>query len=188
MKLRSIIAAALAAVLGGCAADNNASLQWGPICFPTETCTFSETCDAQYIGLIELQTAATQLWLFAQVNNQRPSTEVLDIGQLDTATAFIRELVIENDVTPVTVTVPVAFTVPTSGTGVISLPIPNALGGTVAGQVTYQVRARGVWGDETSFETAALEVGVVVCDSCGTTCATGGCPVASGQSPIACGS
>ena len=189
MKLRSIIVAALAAVLGGCAADNNASLKWGPICFPTETCTFSESCDAQYIGPVEfLSTRTTPLALFVEVANQRPSTENLGQGQLDTATAYIRELVIENDLTGLETVVPVAYVVPTQGTAVITLLIPAP-----GASTTFLVRMRGAWADETSFETAVLEVPVYVCTAAACafvpTCAAGtGCPYDTGQAPIACGS
>ncbi|HSN91186.1 MAG TPA: hypothetical protein VLS93_08145 [Anaeromyxobacteraceae bacterium] len=186
MKLRPFAAAALAALAAGCA-DNNASLRWGPICFPSDDCTFSSTCDAQYIGFIELDSAAPSVWLLVEVHNQRPSTENLDYGRLDTAYAYIQELVITNDLTPVEYVVPAVFVIPSSGTGVISVLIPNAVAGSAV--VAYQVRMRGVWGDGTGFESAALEIPVYTCGGCGWTCPAGtGCPVDSGQAPIACGS
>jgi hypothetical protein len=186
VKLRSIIAAALAALAAACA-DNNASLKWGPICFPTQDCTFSESCDAQWIGPVEFVAAGTNpLALFVEVANQRPSTENEGQGQLDTATAYVRELVIE-DASGAETVVPVAYVVPTSGTAVITLLIPPP-----AATGNYEVRLRGAWGDETSFETAALVIPVRVCAAAACdfvpSCAAGtGCPYDTGQAPIACG-
>lgn len=191
MKARSLAVAVLALVASACA-DNNASLKWGAICSPPDDCSFGESCDAQYIGPVEFDSSSTEpyLILFVDVANQRPPTDTEDQGQLDTATAYVRELLIEDDFTGAEVVVPVAYQVPTSGTSVVTLliPAPAAAAGTIE---TYRIRMRGVWGDETSFETAAFVVPVSVCTGAGClyvpTCALGGCPVASGQAPITCG-
>lgn len=187
MNSRILAAPALALLLGACTVDNNASLAWGPICFPSDDCTFESTCGAQYIGPYLVDPANGLLELFVQVNNQRADNADETTGNVNTATAYIREYEIEFLGGGLTTTaIPVAFTVPASGTAVVWLPVPFPTGMANA-QVTARVKAKGVYGDEREFETAALEIPISVCTGCGTTCATTGCPVSAGQSPIACG-
>jgi hypothetical protein len=198
VKLRSIIAAALAALLAACA-DNNASVQWVAICLPPDDdCVFSDTCDAQSIGEVWIDTLESNLlWLTVQFDNNRPSNEIVEQGQLNTADAYIQGYDVEFE--GVGLSVPASsydvpsYIVPAAGSAVVSVFVPVlALGPAGGTYVTALVRTRGVYGDGSGFETAAVEIPMIVCSGCigppGCPAATptlvGTCPPTVGQSPL----
>lgn len=195
---------ALAIALAGCTADNNASIRIQSICSPPDTCTFSSTCDLQYIGIITLDTAATDyLWLFLQVNNQLSDNSDPQRGKLNTNDAFVEEYVVEYEgltwTDPSTgatggapaITGRLQSQVPAGGSAVVSvLPIPPGIGASAStiGTVVAKVRLKGKLGDEQPFETARMEIPIRICSGCVgvPTCTTGVpalCPPNPGQLP-----
>lgn len=192
MKTRTIAALGLALALAACGAPNS-SVQWGGICAPTDDCTFTEVCDAQYIGNVAIDLAVSQsLWLFVQLDNARVDNTDASTGHVNNAHAFVQEFEFEFGDGGPTATSPVTSSmVPAAGTAVISMQVPftgiAAAPGTVIGVLA---RARGVFGDGTKFETGDLQFPVTVttvpvpADYCtGTTVPTFVCPTV-GQMPI----
>ena len=92
MKTRlSPLLAVLTLAVAGCAVDNMGSVQIYALCSMPDTCTFSGTCDAQYIGQTILDVALQdQLPLAIQVNNQRPP-----VTPVNTADAHVKTYVTE---------------------------------------------------------------------------------------------
>lgn len=196
MKTR-LAALALALAGAACTADNNASVQVQRICAPPEDgCTFSATCDLQYIGVVTMDTAVTdQLWLFLQVNNQLPDDTDAQRGKLNTNDAFVEEYQVEYEglAAPAT-SGRLQSLVPAGGSAVVSVfPIPPAIGASIAvtGDVIAKLRLKGKYGDEESFETARLEIPIRICSGCvgAPVCADGSpaalCPPNPGQLPLA---
>lgn len=198
MKLRSILAAGALALLASACADNNASVQWVAVCLPTDDCSFSSTCDAQYIGELALDTSLSNvLWLVVQYDNNRPSTENLDQGQLDTSDAYIQGYDVEFDAVGISVPasawdVP-SYWVPSAGSSVASVFVPVLAAAPAAGiYVTALVTTRGVYGDGSAFETDAIELPIFLCDGClglpgcppSTPTLVGTCPPTLGQAPL----
>src|SRR5512143_2713466 len=186
-------AAALGALAGagGCV-DNRASIQLQAICAPPATCTFTEKCDAQYIGYPALDKGASPndtLWLTLQVANQLPNNQNLDTGRLNTNNAHVDEVAIEFEggLTG-TQTTGSNYEIPAEGTSVISTQLD--LAAAAAGEVLARIRARGYLDDGTRFETGEFPVTVIVCASGCAPAACGGgrtCPPDSeGQLPLAC--
>jgi hypothetical protein len=207
--MKKALAAVLAAATLSCA-DNNASVQFQAICAPPDDgCTFAETCDAQYIGLSQMDVGVTdRLWLTMQFANQLLNNADPDTGRANTNDAQIREFRIEYDAP---VALPDAsvrvgpFRVPASGNAVVSVfPIPAEIGALLRPAipasvpaaplfvtVVARVRALGIYDNQSSFETAEYEVPVQVCNGClGTfaVCpdlsAAGLCPPNDGQLPV----
>lgn len=196
MKTR-LAALALALAGAACTVDDSASIQVQTICAPPEDgCTFSSTCAMQYIGIITMDTAVTdQLWLFLQVNNQLADDADPARGKLNTNDAYVEGYEVEYEGLPA----PAASgrlqsLVPAGGSAVISvLPIPPAVGAGIAvtGDVVAKLRLKGKLGDESSFETARIEIPVRICSGCvgAPTCGDGSaaslCPPNPGQLPLA---
>jgi hypothetical protein len=195
VKIPLIAAVGLILALGACGAPNS-SVQWGGICsLPTDAtqCTFTEKCDAQYIGNVELDLAVSRsLWLVVQLDNARTDNTVADTGHVNNAQAYVQEYEFEFGSGGATATTPVTSSVvPAAGTAVISMQVPfagiSASPGTV---VSVLARARGVFGDGTKFETGQLQfpvtittLGFPVCPPA-TPTLTGVCPPAFGQVPV----
>lgn len=176
MKTRlSPLLAALALAVAGCV-DNMGSVQIHALCSMPDTCTFSSTCDAQYIGETILDVALQdQLMLAIQVNNQRTP-----VAPVNTADAHVTSYVTEYSA-PAGVTVPgtsgsvSSFVVPAGGSSVITVqPITSALGAALVAQVPASTfvdliahtRLKGDYDDQTSFETAQFDFAIRVCSGC----------------------
>jgi hypothetical protein len=195
-RLAALASAVLLGVFAGASgcADNRASIQTQAICFPTDNCTFSETCEAQYIGYPTLdKSVSTSLWLFLQVANQLPNNEDVSIGRLNTNDAHIDETSIEYEgALAGTQLVGSNYRVPAEGTAVVSvrMGLSGAVAGTAAAptEVLARVRFRGYLDDGTRFETGDFPVSVKVCTGCAPAiCAApdDACPQ-EGQRPVAC--
>jgi hypothetical protein len=187
----AIVLGALAGA-GGCA-DNRASIQVQAVCVPTDDCTFSDTCDAQYIGYPTLDTTTSTsgvLWLILQVENPLPDNSDEEIGRVNTNDAHIDETVIEYEGSIGTLgraAIGSNFYVPASGSAVVSVQVP--LSGASAGVVIAKIRMRGYLDDDSRFETGEFPVAVRICAGCvGTLCAGAAtCPPDSdGQLPLTC--
>jgi hypothetical protein len=190
MKTR-LSALALATLALACA-DNGASLEPYAICAPPDDeCVFSSECDAQFIGVVALDTAvSSQLWLFIQVNNQLPNNADLSAGRVNTNDAFVTEYEVEYEGAGGGSSMGrLQSVVPASGSAVISVFLePPA----VAGVVVAKLRLKGKYTDQSEFETAEFEIPITVCQGClgfsacpaGETL-TSACPPTAGQSPIA---
>lgn len=164
MKIPLIVAVGLTLALGACSAPNT-SVQWGPICVPTDDCTFAETCDAQWIGDVVLDPGtSTSLWLIVQVANTRTDNTDASTGHVKTTDAYIQEFDFEFEGSSRTATTLVSsYLVPGAGTSVVSVQIPFPLGSVSYGTVvTALVRAKGVFADGSKFETGELRVPVTV--------------------------
>jgi hypothetical protein len=193
--LAAVLALGAAVGLDGCA-DDRAAIQIQAVCSPPEDCTFSGSCDMQFIGYPTIDVGTTtRLWLFLQVENQLPDNTDLDLGRLNTNDAHIDETKIEYDGAPLPpVEVGSNFNVPAGGTAVVSVDaIPAAVGGLLATYSTTEVVARirfgGYYDDDTRFETGEFPITIRVCSGCvGAVC--GGAPTclpsSDGQLPIAC--
>ncbi len=201
MKTRiAVLASAvlLGALAGanGCT-DNRASVQPQMICAPTNNCTFSSTCDAQYIGYPTLDKGASTndtVWLVLQVGNNMTNNANVELGRANTNDAHLDETVIEYEGAMVgTQSVGSNFDVPAAGTAVVSvkLYLSGATAGTgvATNEVIAHIRFRGYLDDGTRFETGDFPVTVLVCSSGCAPVACGGatCPPDSeGQLPLAC--
>ncbi len=193
----TLAALASAVVLGalagasGCTVENRASVQTQMICAPPASCTFSDACDAQYIGYPTLDksvnTAGT-LWLTLQIGNNMPNNASLELGRANTNDAHIDEASVEYEGAMTgTQTIGSNFDVPAAGTAVVSARLN--LAAAAAGEVLAHLRFRGYLDDGTRFETGDFPISVVVCASGCAPVACGGltCPPDSeGQLPIAC--
>src|SRR5574342_645064 len=80
-------------------ADNNASVRISALCLPPEdptSCTFSSTCDAQFIGQTVIDVGATNhLWTIVQVDNLLPNNAKPDTFRTNTNDAFVQEYEVE---------------------------------------------------------------------------------------------
>ncbi len=196
MKTR-ILTLASVALLGalagasGCS-ENRASVQTQAICVPTNDCKFSDACDAQYIGYVELDKNTSTndvLWLLLQVANNLPNNANEAIGRTNTNDAHIDETSIEYEgAVGGEETVGSNFWVPAAGTAVVSVKM--SLGGAGAGEVLAHVRFRGYYDDGTRFETGDFPISIRVnpVPAIGAACGGGAtCPPESeGQLPLTC--
>jgi hypothetical protein len=156
--------------------DTNAPIQIYAICAPpdADTCSFAAKCDAQYIGVNTVDTAAAQrYWLFVEVHNQLPVNEDGGIGRVNTNDAYVQEVT----VTYRGLTLPAAShllqsVVPAAGTSVISIfPLTEATVaaiGAVAGTVDIVavVTLKGLLADGSKWESAPWEIPIRVCTGC----------------------
>lgn len=202
MKTRPLILALLALGPAGCA-DNMTSIEINAICAPPDdaaSCTFSATCDAQFIGIASVDVGLTDtLWLIVQMNNQ--TTNNADPGSFRTNShdAYVEEVSTEYEAPfPIGDTRQRVgpYVVPANGSSVVSMfPVTSAAAAQIRGAVgpvpvgiVAKVKASGHYQDQSAFETAAYEVAVEVCNGCfdPNPCTTG-VPVAVcpnfGQSP-----
>lgn len=195
MKTR-LAALALALAGAACTGDNNASIQVQQICAPTEDCTFAATCDMQYIGVVTMDTALTdQLWLFLQVNNHLADDADEQRGKLNTNDAYVEEYEVEYEgLAAPDVSGRLQTLVPAGGSAVVSVfPIPSTVGAMIAttGDVIAKLRLKGKYADESSFETAQIDIPIRICSGCTAVpvcesgAAAGLCPPNPGQLPVA---
>jgi hypothetical protein len=188
---RRLFAIAMAVAAGGCSVTAP-TVAFTAVCAPptATTCTFSATCDAQYIGLNVMDVSVTnQFWLVVEAHNQATDNSDANIGRVNTHNAYVQQI----DVTyEGALAIPGTSTrmqemVPAEGTAVLSIfPVPAGAGlgpGSVAAGtsavVVAKVKAKGVFGDGTDFESPVFEVPVEVCNGC-----VGSAGGASG--PLAC--
>jgi hypothetical protein len=198
------LAVALAAAAGSCSVTAP-TVAFSAICAPPDatSCTFSATCDAQYIGPVTMDVGVTnQLWLTVEVHNQAADNSDPKVGRPNTQDAYVQEIEVSYAgavAIPATST-RVQQTVPANGTAVISIfPIPASAGLTAASVgagtsavVVAKVKGKGIFGDGTSFETPVYEVPVTVCNGCvgspgcvdPTQSVTAICPPNPGQLPL----
>jgi hypothetical protein len=182
---------ALAASLAGCQEDNNVSVQVFSTCsLPDGQCSFSSTCDAQYIGLLEMDYSVTDFyWAFVEVHNQTLANEDESVGRGNTKDAYLTEYEIRYEAEGFSI--PTASgrltaapqVVPAEGTSVVSVfPIPPEVGASFTATqippatlpigrddyrlVTAFVTLKGNFADQTDFETAEYPMPVLVCNGC----------------------
>jgi hypothetical protein len=180
MKTRALFLVPLLALLA--CAKTNAPIEVVAICAPPDdpkVCTFSDECDAQYIGWTVIDLDETNyLWTMIQVNNQAANNGNTDIGRVNTADAWVQEARIEYrgaNVADSRYPILGTASVPADGSAVISvLAVSEAVGTEFATQVpalgTLDVvgtlRLRGVYADTTEFETGDFEIPIRVCRGC----------------------
>ncbi|MBI5068476.1 MAG: hypothetical protein HZB56_09570 [Deltaproteobacteria bacterium] len=170
------------------------------VCSPPDaaSCTFSATCDAQFIGTIAVDAAqSVQLFLAIEAANQAPKNGDTSGGRVNTADAWLQEIRISY-AGPLAIP-PAAHRiiqqVPANGTAVVAFPVMDVtattLGGATEAIVVAKVKGKGVFGDGSEFETAEYEIPVKVCSGCAgapPTCPAGEvlatCPGAWGQAPL----
>jgi hypothetical protein len=178
----TVIACLAAAALTGCI-DNDASVRLFGLCFPptptTAGCAYPATCDSLLLGdlTVDLGFTGGTFVLPVQVDNQRPSNAARD-GGTETATAWIEEYKVtyatsNGAVADITFPAPARHPVEAAGSTVVVVPfVPAIRGGDMlalipAGgvlDVSAELRARGHYGDETSFETGPFKITFTVTD------------------------
>lgn len=168
-------ALALAAVLSGlplgaCTSTNESvSVVISAVCLPTDDCSFTAECAAQYIGDYIVDGTADQFWLPVQVNNRLidNAEEPLRVNTNDAhITSF--EITYQGFVLASAV-VPVNFRVPAAGFATVGLflvpPQPGALGAPAATvQVLARVVAKGYFENGSSFETGEFPISFTFTD------------------------
>lgn len=201
---RRLLPLLVALAAAGSCAVKAPTVAFTTICAPPDggSCTFAATCDAQYIGPSVMDVAVTnQLWLTVEVHNQAADNSDKTIGRANTQDAYLQEIDVSYSGA---VAIPATATrmqqrVPANGTAVVSIfPIPVSagvaaatLGGAAAADVVAKVKGKGIFGDDTSFETPVYEVPITICNGClgPTTCAdptqtvVALCPPNDGQRP-----
>jgi hypothetical protein len=186
MRTRSILLVALVALVSGCV-ENGGTLQWASICAPpsdASSCTFSSTCDAQYIGEYVLD-APGELWLTVQVNNQRANNADPAYGQVNTADAYIEqyEVTFDGPLAVPTAIKNVEYMVPANGTAVVSVFVPVSVTPAAATTIFAHVMARGKYVDQSTFETASFSIPILICSGC---VGVPACPVATPSLTATC--
>jgi hypothetical protein len=185
--------------------DNRASLSVQAICFPTDTCAFSDKCESTVIGNIVMDISQVHAaTLFLQVENQLPDNSSSDTKRLDTNGAHVNQVSVEYGgiALPKDVYNTANMFVPTAGSAVIAVnavrPLaPNVAAlnaavpaGTAKG-LDAKIRLNGYLDDGSSFETGEFPVGITVCNGClpSPQCGAGkaACPF-EGMDPVGCGS
>jgi len=201
------IAVLLLAAATGCI-DNYASLRISAACAPpapsdTGACVYSSSCesvwmanlwvDPSYAGIPPSPTDGTLYWPF-QVDNQRPPNGDRD-GATNTATAFITGFRISYF--SATVSIPDAViedttrTVEAESSTVVGIPVmPSTVSSllaiaTLVADVRAEIRATGLYGDGTTFETGPFSVVVNVVNGAvpGAFCPDPAAPVLVGVCP-----
>jgi len=184
LALLGVVSLALACTVG-----NNASVEVYGICVPPDKCTFGGKCDTYAMDppILDLTTSPTRvLWLPIEVRDQLANNADPSVGRVNTNDAFVQEFEVDwKDAALPPQIGRIQQTVPTDGSSVISIWLtpPAAVGRYVA-----DVRMRGIYANQSHFETATFEVPVVVCAGClaaQATC-TKPCPDV-GQWPFTCG-
>jgi hypothetical protein len=182
---------ALAATVASCKADNNVSVQIFSTCaLPDGECSFSSTCDAQYIGQLAMDSSVTQFyWAFVEVHNQTLSNEDESVGRGNTKDAYLTDYEVRYEAEGFSI--PTARgrilaapqVVPAEGESVVSVfPIPPEVGASFDPTeiptatfpverddfrlVTAFVTLKGKFSDQTEFETAEYPMPILVCNGC----------------------
>jgi len=180
MTARLIAIACLAAALSGCI-DNDASVRMFGLCFPPEpnasgTCAYPATCDSLLLGelFVDLASTGGTFVLPVQVDNQRPDNGDR-AGGTNTATAWIEEYTVDyalsaGAVASITFPAPARHPVQAAGSTVVVIPFIPAVRGVdiealvpaapLSLRVKAELRAKGHFGDGSSFETGPFTVNV----------------------------
>lgn len=186
MKTRLSVLA-LASLALACA-DNNASLEMSGICVPPDSCSFEAKCDAYVMDptVLDIATAPSGvLFLPIEVKNQLADNADISVGRVNTNDAFVQEFEVDwKDAALPPEIGRIQQTVPASGSTVVGVWIAPP---TAASRYVANVRLRGIYADQSHFETAQFAVPVTVCSGClaAQTACTAPCPQA-GQWPFAC--
>jgi hypothetical protein len=190
---KTVAILAFAALLGAgatCCVDNRASISMQMLCYPNDTCEFSETCDVQLIGYPTIDVGSTgALVLFVQVANQVPNNEDTATGRVNSNDAHVDEIVaqFEGAVGGEMVIGANAY-LPAGGTTVMDLPL--LMPATVAsGEAVARVRLRGYYDHGARFETGDFPITFFTCNGCLPLAAcdpgVAACPQ-DGQAPLKC--
>ena len=187
MKTRLAVLAVASLALA--CADNNVSVEVFGICVPASSCTFEGKCDAYAMDppIIDVATVPSGvLWLPIEVRNQLANNADPAVGRGNTNDAFVQEFEVDwKDAALPPEIGRIQQTVPASGSTVVSVWI---IPPTAAARYIANVRLRGIYADQSHFETAQFAVPVTVCSGClaaQAACAAP-CPQA-GQWPFVCG-
>lgn len=180
--------AALAAVAQGCAPVNTASIEPYALCSMPDDCTFSETCDAQYIGIPTLDVAGqTEMWLAFELHNRLANNEDEGTGQANTHDAHFESYTVDYSgasglLPPSTGELPsfassVQQVIPASGTAVVgAFVVPQALVNELAASteiptgpdyvtVQLKVKFKGRYDDGTKW-WAPMALPLRLCRNC----------------------
>jgi hypothetical protein len=162
-------------VLGtGCGRSNQASVEIGALCYPTEDCTFSSTCDKVLMtGTLWVDLTATPVLVFPiQINNQRPNNADIASGRVNTNNAVIDRFEMTYQVSGSTIAAATSaqtILVPADGStvaGVTLIPVGAAsatLAGLPAGTVvSVQLKVHGSYQDGTEFDTGEHPIPVIL--------------------------
>jgi hypothetical protein len=190
MNARALALVLAAAALGACTVDDMSSVEISGVCTPPDdptTCTFNAQCgeDEQFIGVMTLDTRVSgQLQLITQINNQLIDNRNEESFQANNHDAYVTDMDVEYE-TPLPVpgwSQPIGpYIIPANEPMPISIfPIDIATPGALAAfavldaaaeaagsvRVVANVRLRGVFQDQSEFETAEWPVAIDVCDGC----------------------
>ncbi len=183
MNLRTLAAASLALVTAACSAQYS-SVFLADICAPpapdstTGACTYAATCEAVLASRprLDVSTATLDFRLPLEIDNSLADNASSDAGTTNTNDAFVQSFEIRYDagVSLGSVTVPATVRVPTTGSATYVVPlIPAtdfaalaAAAGSGTLEMIVNVRAKGVFGSQSSFTTAWFQVPVQVCNYC----------------------
>lgn len=185
MKIRALAALLPLLALGGCAEDDNVSIQVYAICAPPESeCSFSGQCDMKTLDILALDVGVTPFyWAFVEVHNQTLNNADDSAGRPNTHDAYVDEFRVEYEVPAGAPALPSVTErvasgpsiVPAEGSSVVSVfPIPTSIGQRLAmsipagasAQVLAKVRLRGFFSDQNRFETAEFPLPISVCNGC----------------------
>jgi len=195
MARRLLLALAALAATSGCSTKAPV-VSFNVVCaVPTDaaSCSYSNTCDAQYIGEVALDVGAggDHILLPTEVHNQAADVSDNDtaIGRVNNHDAYLQQIDVEysGGVSPTTTRL--QQWIPVNGSAVVSIiPIPRGTTGLPAPAagtsvtIMAKVKGKGIFGDGTSFETPDFELPIRICSGC-----TGALPVCTAPAvPIAC--
>jgi hypothetical protein len=177
MKTRALLLAL--PILALSCRDNGASVQIQDICYPAESCQFSNSCDRVLLGnpVIDLALGAGDgsLGLFVQVENQTRDNEDPDTQRTNTNDAHVDEIRIEYESVEIpTMTFFTNQRVPANNTQVIGLvAVPAGYQTQLAAAASEPravVRMRGYFDNGSRFETAEFPIAVDLCIGCVVAC------------------
>ena len=161
--------AVLAALTASGCADDRMSLEIRQTCYPTDTCVFSDTCDAQYLGTYT-QVGANPLRVYFEIANQVPNNGDLSTGRVNSNDAHVTGAAIAfSGGRSGSGTIPLSNqVVPAEGTAVIGVSIPA--GG--SGKITAGISLTGYFDNGREFETGEFpfnyEVAAIAACAAGT--------------------
>jgi hypothetical protein len=202
MKTRALPLALPLLLLLSCTRENHASVAVQLICYPTDTCTFSSTCDKTLIGSALLDVSVSHsAMLFLQVENQLTDNTNKDSGLLNTNGAHVNQVSVSYD----QVALPTDnyyvsnMGIPAGSKSVIAIDAVRDLpqnfaalnaGGAANETLVAKIKLRGYYDDGSNFETGEFTTGIDLCAGCIPLpqCPAGNraCPF-EGMEPVGCG-
>lgn len=184
----------LAPLLLAACVDNKGTVQLRHVCAPPEaasTCGFAETCDAVSLApfFFDVSAGSPRMWMFVEVGNQLESNASPEIGRVNTHDAYVQEAVVSYEgggLALASASHRLQQMVPSESTQVLSIyPLPDSAAFelstfTITGivDIVAKVKLKGVYGDETGFETAEYEIPLRICNGCLNPGGPIGCPTA----------